>query len=368
MIQIDSLEVVYANGTRALARTSTSFHAGQFTVLLGASGAGKSTLLRALNGLVQPTAGIVDVEGVGPLLAKTLRAHRRRTGMIFQQHQLIGRASVLANVLMGRLGYHASLRTLLPFSVKEKQLALDAIERVGLIDYALRRADQLSGGQQQRVALARALATEPSILLLDEPFAALDRSLRLDMQIEVKRLQRRLGLTAVLVTHDQDEAMSVADRIAVMRGGRIEQLGTPVEVYDRPRTPFVAGFIGTTNRLPCEVVSASPAGATVLVPGGIEIAVPAAGPPPPPGPALLILRPEALTLHDEAAPGRFPVELGLAVPLGGQAIREARAADGTPLRTTEPRRGAIRDLGVRAWCGLAPGAQPVIFPTAGEEA
>jgi phosphonate transport system ATP-binding protein len=154
MIQTENLEVTYPNGTRALNSISASFRAGEFTVFVGASGVGKSTLLRALNGLVPPTRGKVHVDGIGTLSdGRTIRAHRRRTGMVFQQHQLIGRYSVLTNVLMGRLGYHSSLRTLLPFSVAEKQLALDTIERVGLLDYALRRADQLSGGSSSVLAL-----------------------------------------------------------------------------------------------------------------------------------------------------------------------------------------------------------------------
>jgi putative spermidine/putrescine transport system ATP-binding protein len=181
------------------------------------------------------------------------------------------------------------------------------------------------------------------------------------MQIEIKRLQRQLGLTAILVTHDQDEAMSVADRIAVMRRGRIEQLGAPVEVYDQPATLFVAGFIGTTNRLPCTVDAVAGGQVSLHLAGGTALSLPVTAAPPP-GPALLTVRPEQLELRDEAGPGCFPVELGLALPLGGQTVREARLADGTPIRLTEPRLGAIRDLGARAFCGLAPGARPALFP------
>ena len=338
-------------GFTALDAVGLSVRAGEVLALLGPSGCGKTTLLRSVAGFVRPAAGQVLIDGAA---VDMLPPNRRRVGIVFQNYALFPHMTVADNVAYG------------PRARGEPRARVSArvaelLEMVQLSPLRDRRPRQLSGGQQQRVALARALATEPSILLLDEPFAALDRSLRLDMQIEVKRLQRSLGLTAILVTHDQDEAMSVADRVAVMRGGRIEQLGTPVEVYDRPRTPFVAGFIGTTNRLPCTVRSAAPGEATLSLPGGAELSVPLDAAPPPPGQALLILRPEALTLHSEAAPGRFPVELGLAVPLGGQTVREARAADGTPLRLTEPRQGAIRDLGVHAWCGLAPGARPVIF-------
>ncbi|MGZ3290200.1 MAG: ATP-binding cassette domain-containing protein, partial [Xanthobacteraceae bacterium] len=151
MIQVEGVEVTYPTGTRALASTTLGFERARFTVLLGASGAGKSTLLRTLNGLVKPTAGRVIVEGIGVLGgSRATRMHRRRTGMVFQQHQLIGRATVLSNVLTGRLSYHSGLRTLFPLPMAEKRLALDAIERAGLIESALRRADQLSGGQQQR--------------------------------------------------------------------------------------------------------------------------------------------------------------------------------------------------------------------------
>src|SRR5260221_4336544 len=168
MIQVEDLEVVYPTGTRALALTTVDFERGQFRVIVGAWAAGKSTLLRPLNGLVKPTAGRVIVEGIGELRgSRAMRAHRRRTGMVFQQHQLIGRATVLSNVLTGRPGYHSGLRTLLPLPATEKCLALEAIERVGLIDYSWRRADQLSRGQQERLGIARALVHERPLIRAD---------------------------------------------------------------------------------------------------------------------------------------------------------------------------------------------------------
>jgi phosphonate transport system ATP-binding protein len=234
MIDVQNLEVVYPAGSRALAETSILFPAGEFTVFLGASGAGKSTLLRALNGLVPPTCGQVQVDGIGILSpGKSIRTHRRRTGMIFQQHQLIGRASVLTNVLMGRLGYHASLRTLLPFSSKEKQLALDAINRVGLIEYALRRVDQLSGGQQQRVGIARALVQEPTLILADEPVASLDPASADHVLALLHRICKDDGITAIVSLHQIEFAKRYADRIVALAKGHVVFDGSPAELGKR---------------------------------------------------------------------------------------------------------------------------------------
>jgi phosphonate transport system ATP-binding protein len=233
MIRVDSIEVVYPNGTRALDSTNLSFERGAFTVLLGASGAGKSTLLRTLNGLVTPTHGRIEVEGIGELDGRaSLRAHRRRTGMIFQQHQLIGRQSVLDNVLTGRLGYHAAWRTLLPFSRAEKELALDAIARVGLIAYALGRADQLSGGQQQRVGIARALVQMPSLVLADEPVASLDPATADRVLALLHRICKDDGITAVVSLHQLEFAHRYADRIVALAQGRVVFDGPPARLRD----------------------------------------------------------------------------------------------------------------------------------------
>jgi phosphonate transport system ATP-binding protein len=244
MIQVDRLEVVYPSGTRALSPTSVAFRKGRFTVLLGASGAGKSTLLRALNGLVRPTAGEVTIEGLGPLRGRSImRMHRRRTGMVFQQHQLIGRATVLRNVLAGRLGYHSGVRTLLPLPASEKLLALDAIARVGLIDCALRRADQLSGGQQQRVGVARALVQEPTLILADEPIASLDPATADRVLGMLHSICKADGITAVVSLHQLEFARRYADHVIGLARGSV--------VFDGPASRLgsaeTARIYGTTD-------------------------------------------------------------------------------------------------------------------------
>jgi putative spermidine/putrescine transport system ATP-binding protein len=220
---------------------------------------------------------------------------------------------------------------------------------------------QLSGGQQQRVALARALAVEPSILLLDEPFAALDRNLRLDMQIEVKRLQRTLGLTTILVTHDQDEAMSVADRIAVMNKGEVEQFDSPVAIYDRPRTLFVNGFIGTTNLMNGKVAELANGTAIVSLAAGALLRLPSNEGLSPGADVLLSVRPEQLSLSTVPGPALWAVEPGLSLPLGGQLVHEVRTTDGAALKIVEPRLSAPTG-GARLYCGLSPDARPALFP------
>lgn len=227
-LSADAIEVTYPNGTRALQRTSLQFIQGQFTVLLGSSGAGKSTLLRCLNGLVRPSAGRVLAPGIGHIAdATALRQHRRQTGMVFQQHHLIGRRSVLDNVLTGRLGFHAPWATWLPWSRAERALALAAIDRVGLLDRALDRADQLSGGQQQRVGVARALVQSPRILLADEPVASLDPATAERLLALMHDICKSDGLTAVVSLHQLDFARQFADRIVGLHAGAVIFDGPP---------------------------------------------------------------------------------------------------------------------------------------------
>ena len=218
---------------------------GEFFTLLGPSGCGKTTTLRMIAGFERPDEGEIRIEGED---VAQLPPHKRPTNTVFQSYALFPHLSVEANVAFG---------------LKRKKVAKDEIaervraelERVGLASHAKRKPSQLSGGMQQRVALARALVNLPKVLLLDEPLGALDLKLRKELQVELKRIQREVGITFVYVTHDQEEALTMSDRIAVMNRGRVEQVATPEEVYDRPATTFVAGFIGVSNLMPATVKS-----------------------------------------------------------------------------------------------------------------
>ena len=233
---------------------------GEFFTLLGPSGCGKTTTLRMVAGFEQPTAGQVLIAGED---VADLPAHRRPTNTVFQSYALFPHLSVGDNVAFG-------LRRKKVPKEEIAQRVRAELERVGLAAELNRRPNQLSGGMQQRVALARALVNLPKVLLLDEPLGALDLKLRKALQIELKRIQRDVGITFVYVTHDQEEALTMSDRIAVMDRGRIEQIATPEDVYERPATTFVAGFIGVSNLMPGQVTQANGDRARVRLDSGVE--------------------------------------------------------------------------------------------------
>lgn len=226
---LENVAVTYANGVAALQPTSLSFEQGRFVVLIGPSGAGKSTLLRCLNGLVRPTNGDVLADGIGSIFTSSvvLRRHRRSVGMVFQQHHLIGRLTAMRNVLVGRLGAYGGLRSLLPPPRADRLLALAALERLGLADRALDRADQLSGGQQQRVGIARAMAQRPAIVLADEPVASLDPASAEMVLADLHRICREDGITAIVSLHQVELARRFADRIVGLAKGRVVFDGPP---------------------------------------------------------------------------------------------------------------------------------------------
>ncbi len=225
---------------RAVDDVSLDIAPGEFFAMLGPSGSGKTTCLRLIAGFEQPTSGRIEIFGER---ADGIPPYRRNVNTVFQDYALFPHMTVLDNVGYGLMvkGREKSER---------HRLANDALNLVALGGYGDRRPGQLSGGQRQRVALARALVNEPKVLLLDEPLGALDLKLREQMQVELKSLQRTLGVTFVFVTHDQGEALSMADRVAVFNHGKIVQVGTPEEIYDRPNSRFVADFVGSSNVLP----------------------------------------------------------------------------------------------------------------------
>ena len=270
---------------------SLDIAAAEFFSLLGPSGCGKTTTLRMIGGFELPTSGRVELRGRDVTMDPP---ERRPVNMVFQSYALFPHLCVFDNVAFGLR------RRKVPDDEVRRRVGA-TLELVRLTGYDRRGPGELSGGQQQRVALARALVCEPTVLLLDEPLGALDLKLRRQLQVELKRVQVEVGITFVYVTHDQEEALALSDRIAVMNGGRIEQLGTPEELYDRPRTRFVADFIGTTNVMAGTVASVAGDGALVQLEAGGRCVVGADGLAP--GDTIEIgVRPEALELRLRVAP------------------------------------------------------------------
>ncbi|WP_104523200.1 ABC transporter ATP-binding protein [Blastococcus atacamensis] len=260
---------------------------GELLALLGPSGCGKTTALRAIAGFERPDSGRVLL---GDRDVTSVPANKRDMGMVFQAYSLFPNLTVADNVAYG-------LRVRGRGKGERTARAAELLELVGLADRARRYPHQLSGGQQQRVALARALAVAPQVLLLDEPLSALDAQVRVQLREEIRRLQLELGITTVFVTHDQAEALSVADRVGVMRAGRLEQVASPDELYERPATAFVAEFVGTMNRVPATL-----AGGAVELLGTRR---PIAGAAPSAGPVVGLVRPEALVVRaDGSGSGR----------------------------------------------------------------
>ena len=280
----------------ALKGVSLDIKEGEFFTLLGPSGCGKTTLLRMI-------AGFNSIEGgefyFGDKLINAVPAYKRDIGMVFQNYAIFPHLTVEENVAYGLKARKVPKAEIAP-RVKE------ALELVQIGHLAKRKPSELSGGQQQRVALARAFVIEPSVLLMDEPLSNLDAKLRVQMRTVIKKLQRKLGITTIYVTHDQEEALAISDRIAVMKDGVIMQCGTPTEIYAKPQNPFVAGFIGVSNFLDCTMEK----GGLVDIKGELKINVPVKSSYT--GPAKLSARPEQLFFSDSGMPGtvQFSTFLG----------------------------------------------------------
>mgnify|MGYP001313601183 CR=1 FL=1 len=311
----------------AIDRISFDVQPGEVVALLGPSGCGKSTVLRSIAGLIRPQEGTITM---GSQRLDAMPARTRGIGMVFQNYALFPHLTVEENV-----GYPLACQGLPKAQRRERVSELLALVRLDTMARRLPR--ELSGGQQQRVAVARALAARPNLLLLDEPFGALDRALRFDLQVEMLRLQRSLGITTLIVTHDQEEAQSLASRLVLMNKGRVEQIDAPTAVYDQPKTLFVNTFIGQANQLPGVIESISDdhsivrlaLGQTFAVPRQVEFVTGAA--------VVVTCRPEDITLVSESGTDTLAARVSVAVALGPTLVHELLLADGTEVRASQMR-------------------------------
>ncbi|MFE7858842.1 ABC transporter ATP-binding protein [Streptomyces sp. NPDC057403] len=324
--------------TVALDGLDLTVHPGEFLALLGPSGCGKTTALRMLAGFEHPDAGEVLVDGKD---VTDVPAHRRDAGMVFQSYSLFPHLNALDNVAFG-------LRMRKVGAAERRSRAAELLELVGLADKGARFPHQLSGGQQQRIALARALALRPRVLLLDEPLSALDAKVRLTLREEIRRLQQELGITTLFVTHDQEEALSIADRVAVMHAGRLEQCAEPAELYGRPATAFVAEFVGTMSRIPGHLDAG-----TVEVLG---MRLPVEGTVPQASEVDVLVRPEAVRVEADATGSATVVATAF---LGAATRLTVRLADGTEVKADLPTHEAA-PLGAGAAVRVSLPERPVL--------
>ena len=290
-LALDHLRKSYGDHV-AVAGLDLEVERGEFVALLGPSGCGKTTTLQMIAGFVEPSSGAIRLEGRDLL---GIKANARGLGVVFQSYALFPHMTVAENVAFGLQMRRIPTR-------ERGERVVGALALVGLGLYAHRFPRQLSGGQQQRVALARALVIKPAMLLLDEPLSNLDAKLREEMQTELRDIQRTVGTTTILVTHDQGEAMALADRIVVMNAGRIEQVGQAHEVYERPATPFVASFLGKTNVFAGARVALEGGGRTLRLGDWVQTLVQ----PAPEGPVTITVRPEKIALADGGASDGLP--------------------------------------------------------------
>jgi putative spermidine/putrescine transport system ATP-binding protein len=304
-LTIDSITAHYGT-TKVLEDLSLSVEAGELVSLLGASGCGKTTTLRLVAGFLTPTSGTITLGGKD---LTRLPAYKRDIGLVFQNYALFPHLSVRDNVAFG-------LKQRGTETAERARFAGEMLERVGLSGLGGRFPSELSGGQKQRVALARALVIEPPLLMFDEPLSNLDAKLRLDMRVEIRRLQRANGTTSVYVTHDQEEAFSISDRVAIMNAGKIMQLDTPEVLYQRPANAFVARFVGFENLIPMKVTARDGAVVTAEAPGGAMLTLARDRFGDVPDDFVLATRADGLTVSADPTAQGIPATLGLRTYLG----------------------------------------------------
>jgi len=346
MIEIQDVTKRFGDFT-AVNNVSLRVEAGEFITLLGPSGCGKTTLLRMLSGFETPDAGVIRIGGED---VTHLAPYRRNVNQVFQSYALFPHMTVRENIGFG-------LRMQKVASAEAARRIEEVVALVALQGFEDRKPTQLSGGQRQRVALARAIVPRPSVLLLDEPLSALDAKLRGQMQIELKRLQKHLGMTFVFVTHDQEEALTMSDRIAVFNRGRLEQLGTATEIYHQPQTAFVADFIGEANLLPAELISRGETTARVRIEGGLELTVSAAQWPADVTRALVSVRPEKVHVSKKPVECENVFEARVTEELFQGALDrlDLEFTGGTKLTAVVANESALLEAihaGDRVWCGL----------------
>ncbi|HWK97070.1 MAG TPA: ABC transporter ATP-binding protein [Pseudolabrys sp.] len=319
-LQLTGISKNYGNFA-ALSQVDLAVSKGEFITFLGPSGSGKTTTLMIIAGFEKASTGDVLIEGRS---ISAMAPHERNIGIVFQNYGLFPHKTAIENVY-----FPLQMRNVDRNEGLRKAAAM--LDLVGLKDLGGRFPKELSGGQQQRVALARALVFEPSLLLLDEPLGALDKNLREQMQIEIKRIQRALGVTTVFVTHDQSEAMSMSDRIVVFEKGRIEQAATPLDIYHRPQTRFVAGFVGESNLIDAVISNSSARIASSPVFGNVEYA--ATDKAPQGQPVTLMIRPEHIKLSRKSIEGRHnaPMKIDTIVNYGDNAL-VIGSSGGVPMR------------------------------------
>jgi len=346
----------------AVDRIDLTVDSGEFFSLLGPSGCGKTTTLGLIAGFEQPTEGTILLDGVE---MTNIPPHRRNVNTVFQSYALFPFLSVFDNVAFGLRNRH------LPKAEMNKRVG-DALELVQLTGYEKRRPGMLSGGQQRRVALARALVLNPSVLLLDEPLGALDAKLRRSLKVELKALQERVGITFLYVTHDQEEALTMSDRLAVMNAGKIAQLGTPRAIYEEPADTYVADFLGVSNLMEVDVVERGPGAECRVKLGEMALAV-ERGEVDALGPAHAVIRPERVRIEPYAqdrdpGPNRVPAMIERLVFLGASTQVMLRLAPGELLQVVVPNDGTEARLsqGTPVHAFLAPDALRVLGGAARE--